>query len=209
MKVILFNGSPHANGSVYTALSEIAGQLAKHGIDSEIVQIGTKPVAGCIACGACRKSGTHHCVFGDEDGVNRMIDLVNEADGLVIGAPVYYAGPAGQATAFLDRVFYAKKSFQFKVGAAVASCRRSGATATFDRLNKYFTISCMPVVPSTYWNNIHGNNAEEAKQDAEGLHTMRVLADNMAWMLKSFEAARSQGILPPQTEPKVTMNFIR
>lgn len=209
MKVILFNGSPHANGSTYTALAEIAKQLKTHDIDSEIVHIGTKPVAGCIACNACRKNGTFHCAFGDVDGVNAMIDKVSEADGLVIGAPVHYAGAAGMATAFMDRVFYAKKSFAFKVGASVASCRRGGASATFDRLNKYFTISCMPVVPSDYWNSIHGNNADEAVQDAEGLHTMRVLADNMAWMLKSFEAAKAAGINPPALEPKVKTSMIR
>ena len=205
MKVILFNGSPHEHGAVDTALCEIASQLKKHDIDSEIFWLGTGATHGCIACGGCKE--THHCVF-DDDHVNRFIDLVNEADGLVLGAPVYYASPAGQAIAFLDRAFHAKKSFSFKVGAAIASCRRSGATATYDCLNKYFTISCMPVVPSNYWNNIHGNSAAEARQDLEGLQTMRVLADNMAWMLKSFAAAKSAGILPPVTEPKITTNLI-
>lgn len=210
MKVLLINGSPHKEGCTYTALSEVAKQLNKHGIETEIFHIGAKPFVGCLACKACRKEEqAGHCVYGDEDGVNRCIDLINAADGVVVGSPVYYSGAAGQCTAFLDRVFYAKKSFKFKLGAAVVSCRRSGATATFERLNQYFTISSMPVVPSQYWNNVHGNTPQEVMQDIEGLQTMRTLADNMAWMLQCIEAGKKAGIEPPVHEAQTPTNFIR
>lgn len=202
MKVLLINGSPHKEGCTFTALSEIKDQLEKEGIDSEIFWINNKPVRGCIACGKC---GTlEKCAF-DDDVANEIIDKILESDGLIIGSPVYYAGPNGALCAILDRVFYAASSkFAFKPGASVVSCRRGGSTASFDRLNKYFTISNMPVVASKYWNMVHGNTPEEVKQDLEGLHTMRTLARNMAWLLKSIE-----GNDLPEQEEKVFTNFIR
>lgn len=204
MKVLLVNGSPHAEGCVYTALSEIQGQLKKHGIESEIFQIGTAPVRGCIACGGCAKLGK--CAF-DDDVCNKLVDKMLEADGIVIGSPVYYAGANGALCAVLDRAFYVSQGrFARKPAAAVVSCRRGGASATFDRINKYFTISKMPVVASQYWNSIHGTCAEEARQDEEGLQTMRTLADHMAWMLRSIEAA---GLQAPEEEAPKKTNFIR
>lgn len=204
MKVLLVNGSPHAEGCVYTALSEIQGQLEKHEIESEIFQIGTDPVRGCIACGGCAKQG--RCVF-DDDVCNKLVVKMLEADGVVIGSPVYYAGANGALCAVLDRVFYVSQGrYARKPAAAVVSCRRGGASATFDRINKYFTISKMPVVASQYWNSIHGNCAEEARQDEEGLQTMRTLADHMAWMLKSIAAS---GIEAPEAEAPKKTNFIR
>ena len=202
MKVLLINGSPHKEGCTFTALTEIKDQLEKEGIDSEIFWIGNKPVRGCIACGKC---GTlEKCAF-DDDVANEIIDKILESDGLIIGSPVYYAGPNGALCAILDRVFYsASAKFAFKPGASVVSCRRGGSTASFDRLNKYFTISNMPVVASKYWNMVHGNNPEEVKQDLEGLHTMRTLARNMAWLLNSIE-----GNDLPDQEEKVFTNFIR
>ena len=202
MKVLLINGSPHKEGCTFTALTEIKDQLEKEGIDSEIFWIGNRPVRGCIACGKC---GTlEKCAF-DDDVANEIIDKILESDGLIIGSPVYYAGPNGALCAILDRVFYsASAKFAFKPGASVVSCRRGGSTASFDRLNKYFTISNMPVVASKYWNMVHGNSPEEVKQDLEGLHTMRTLARNMAWLLKSIE-----GNDLPDQEEKVFTNFIR
>ena len=188
MNVLLINGSPHKKGCTYTALSEVAGQLEKNGIGSNIVHIGSKPIRGCIACGACRETGL--CVF-DDDPVNECSGLLKAADGLVVGSPVYYAAPNGALCAFLDRLFYMKSgAYAYKPAAAVVSCRRGGASAAFDRLNKYFTISCMPIVSSQYWNSVHGNTPEEVRQDKEGLQIMRTLGDNMAWLLKCIEAAK-------------------
>lgn len=207
MKVLLVNGSPHAKGCTFTALSEVAGALEKAGLETQLMQIGGKAIRGCIACGKCAETG--HCIFTD-DPVNEGIDLLRAADGLVVGAPVYYAGPNATLCAFLDRVFFMKAApYAYKPACAVVSCRRGGATASFDRLNKYFTIARMPVVSSQYWNEIHGNTAEEARQDLEGLQTMRTLGANMAWMLKCFAAGREKGILPPEREPGIYTNFIR
>lgn len=207
MKVLLVNGSPHAKGCTFTALSEVAGALEKAGIETQLMQIGGKAIRGCIACGKCAETG--HCIFTD-DPVNEGIDLLRAADGLVVGAPVYYAGPNATLCAFLDRVFFMKAApYAYKPACAVVSCRRGGATASFDRLTKYFTIARMPVVSSQYWNEIHGNTAEEARQDLEGLQTMRTLGANMAWMLKCFAAGREKGILPPEREPGIYTNFIR
>ena len=204
MMVLLVNGSPHSDGCVYTALSEIQMQLGKHGVDSEIFHIGKNPVRGCIACGGCAKTG--RCVF-DDDVCNELREKMIEADGIVIGSPVYYAGPNGALCAVLDRVFYTSQGrLAREPAAAVASCRRGGASATFDRLNKYFTISKMPVVASQYWNSIHGTCAEEARQDAEGLQTMRTLADHMAWMLKAVAA---DNLTEPADEAQIKTNFIR
>ena len=205
-KVLFINGSPNAQGCTYTALREVEKSLNKNGIETEIFQIGRDPVHGCTGCGGCGRNGK--CVF--DDGVNRLIERLDEFDGLVIGSPVYYASPNGALLAFLDRLFFAAgKRFAGKPGAAVVSCRRGGATAAFDVLNKYFSISNMPIVTSQYWNPIHGNTREEALQDAEGLHTMRTLARNMAYQLKMQEAAAAAGVEAPELEAKAWTNFIR
>lgn len=207
MKVLLINGSPHAKGSAYTALNEVAVTLEKEGIETEIVHIGNQAIRGCIACGKCREIG--HCVF--DDAVNEMAAKFKDANGLVVGSPVYYASANATLIAFLDRLFYSTaRQFDktMKVGAAVVSARRGGNTATFDELNKYFTISGMPVVSSQYWNQIHGNNAEQALQDEEGLQTMRTLGRNMAFLMKSIALGKETFGLP-ETEVKVATNFIR
>lgn len=206
MKVLLINGSAHAKGSTYTALSHVAGALEAEGIGTELRQVGHLAIRGCIGCGKCRQTGL--CIFKD-DPVNEFKGLIRQADGLVVGSPVYYAGPNATLCALLDRVFYGSSDdFAYKPAAAVVSCRRGGASASFDRLNKYFTISSMPVVSSAYWNSIHGNNAEEAVQDEEGIDVMECLGRNMAWLLKCIEAAR--GTVPyPENGPKRRTNFIR
>lgn len=206
MKVLLINGSPHETGCTYTALTEVAQTLETHGIETELVYLGAKPVAGCIACGACAKTG--RCVF--EDQVNQLLPVLDGIDAIVVGSPVYYGGPTGQVTAFLDRLFYAAGGrMAGKLGASVVSCRRGGASAAFDRLNKYFTISNMPLVASQYWNQVHGNQPEEVRRDEEGLQTMRTLGENMAWLLKSIDAGRKAGIPAPAYEPRLRTNFIQ
>lgn len=206
MKVLLINGSPHEKGCTYTALQEVAKTLEENGVSAEIFWIGAKPIAGCIACGKCSFSG--RCVF--DDPVNQVAEMLDEYDGIVLGSPVYYAGPSGQLCSFLDRLFYcSSKKMAGKIGAAVVSCRRGGASAAFDRLNKYFTISNMPIASSMYWNQVHGNKPEEVLQDLEGMHTMRVLGQNMAWLLKCIEAGNEKGIKYPEHEEKVMTNFIR
>lgn len=205
MKALLINGSPHAKGSTFTALTELANTLEDEGIETEIVHVGQKDIRGCIACGKCSTNGK--CQF--DDIVNEVAPKFEEADALVVGSPVYYASPNGTLLSFLDRLFYSSNfDKSMKVGAAVASCRRSGNTATFDALNKYFTISEMPIVSSTYWNNIHGNNAEQAQQDEEALHTMRQLGHNMAFLMKAIALAKKE-IGEPKHERKVFTNFIR
>lgn len=201
MKVILINGSPHSKGSTFTALNELSNTLNNEGIETDIIQVGNKVIRGCLACNQCRNTGK--CVIDDE--VNKVAKLLEDADGLVVGSPVYYASANGTLISFLDRLFYSTKiDLTMKVGASVVSCRRSGASATFDQLNKYFTISGMPVVSSEYWNNIHGNNASQASEDLEGLRTMRVLGKNMAFLIKGI----SNRDLPDK-EAKVHTNFIR
>ncbi|MBQ0134696.1 MAG: flavodoxin family protein [Clostridiales bacterium] len=203
MKVLLFNGSPHKEGCVYTALQEVAGALEKEGVESEILWIGTKPVSGCLACRRCYEKG--HCVL--EDGVAELSARLDEFDGFIFGSPVYYGSASGQICSFMDRLFYSSSAkLRGKPAAAVVSCRRGGATAAFDRLNKYFTISQMPVVSSQYWNQVHGNSPEEVRQDEEGLQIMRTLGKNMAWLLKSIHTAA----LPlPEREKPAHTNFIR
>ena len=192
MNVLLINGSPHAAGCTFTALSEIADTLRKESVDSEIFQLGTKPVRGCIACGVCAERG--ECAFQD-DVLPALVEAVKRCDAVVIGSPVYYAGPNGALCALLDRLFYsAGKYLAGKPGACVVSCRRGGASASFDRLNKYFTILQMPVVSSQYWNSVHGFTPDDVRKDAEGLQTMRTLAHNLARMLR-MEAA-----VPPRTD---------
>ncbi len=205
-KVLLINGSPHEKGCTYTALREVADILEKNGIEAEFLWVGSGPVAGCIACGACAKIGK--CVF--EDGVNHVLSRLESYDGLVVGSPVYYAGPSGQICAFLDRLFYASKGrMAGKAAAAVVSCRRGGASAAFERLNKYFGISNMVVATSQYWNQVHGNTPEEVQKDVEGLQTMRTLGQNLAWLVKCMEAGREKGICLPEYEAKRNTNFIR
>ena len=207
MKVLLLNGSPHQNGCTHTALAEVAGELERLGIETQEIWVGNKPIRSCLGCGQCYAA--KRCVF-TEDQVNECVEALAQADGFVVGAPVHYAGPAGACTAFLDRVFYGKSSlFAHKPAAAVVSCRRGGASASFDRLNKYFTISSMPVVSSQYWNSVHGNTPEQVRQDLEGLQTMRTLARNMAWLLQSIEAGKTAGVAQPEKEPRVSTNFIR
>lgn len=207
MKVLLVNGSPKAKGCTYTALCEVAGALEKNGIETEIFHVGTEAIRGCMGCGACRKLDGK-CVY--QDSVNVFLEKAKAADGFVFGTPVHYAAASGMLTSFLDRTFYAGKPiFEYKPGAAIASCRRSGATATFDQLNKYFTISNMPVISSSYWNMVHGTNPDEVKQDLEGMQIMRNLGNNMAWILKAIEAGKREGIDIPEREAKVTTSFIR
>ena len=204
-KVLLINGSPNEHGCTYTALQEIAGTLAQNGVESELIYLGRQPVAGCIACGRCSQSG--RCVFDDQ--VNQVLEKLEEYGAIVVGSPVYYAGPTGQLCAFLDRLFYCSEArMAGKLGAAVVSCRRGGASAAFDRLNKYFTISNMHVVGSQYWNQVHGFTPEDVRQDKEGLQTMRTLAQNMAWLLQSIEAGRRQQVPPPQYEERQWTHFI-
>lgn len=206
MKALLINGSPHKEGCTFTALSEIANTLKKNGIESEIFHVGTKPIANCIACGKCRETGK--CVF-DTDGVNEIGARLDEFDAIVLGSPVYYAGPSGQLCSFCDRLFFSNsKKMAGKLAAAVVSCRRGGATASFDRLNKYFTITNMQVVGSQYWNMVHGFTPEDVRKDAEGLQTMRTLAQNMAWLLKCIELGKKHGINKPEYEPITFTNFI-
>ena len=207
MNVLLINGSPHPKGCTYTALNMVAAQLGKNGLSTRMLHVGNKAVHGCMACGKCAETG--QCVFTD-DPVNEAIGLLLEADALVVGSPVYYAGPNGALCAFLDRVFFMRNElYAFKPAAAVVSCRRGGASASFDRLNKYFTIARMPVVSSQYWNSVHGNTPEEVLQDKEGLQTMRTLGDNMAWLVKCIAAGKAAGINHPVIEPWEPTNFIR
>ena len=188
-KVILLNGSPHAHGCTATALLEMIKVFEAEGIETELVQVGTKNIRGCIACGTCEKNGK--CVF--DDLVNEVAPKFEAADGLVIGSPVYYGSPNGNLLSFLDRLFYSTSfSKHMKVGASVVSCRRGGNSASFDVLNKYFTISSMPVASSTYWNQVHGFTAEDVKKDLEGLQTMRNLARNMSFMIKAFADAKEK-----------------
>lgn len=206
MKVILVNGSPKANGCTFTALSEVASALEKNGIETEIFHVGKDPIIGCMGCGGCSKLGK--CVYNDS--VNAFVEKAKTADGFIFGSPVHYAAASGMLTSFLDRAFYSGKPyFEYKPGAAIVSCRRGGATAAFEQINKYFTISNMPIVSSQYWNMVHGSKPEDVKQDLEGMQTMRTLGNNMAWILKTIEAGKKAGIDKPEKEPKVTTSFIR
>ena len=205
MKVLLINGSPKANGNTALALEEMKKVFEAEGVEAEIVHVGNKPVRGCVGCGGCAKKG--RCVF--DDAVNEVAEKFEAADGLVVGSPVYYAGPNATVQALMDRLFYsARFDKTMKVGASVAVCRRGGASATFDRLNKYFTIAGMPVASSQYWNSVHGGAPGEAAQDEEGLQTMRVLARNMAFLIKSIALGREKYGLP-QKEEHAWTNFIR
>ena len=205
MKVLMINGSPHSNGSTYTALHEMQQIFENEGFETEIVQVGQLDVRGCTACGFCKRHG--RCVYNDV--VNELAAKLEEADGFVVGSPVYYASPNATTLAVLDRLFYSTKFDKtMKVAAAVCSARRGGLTASMDAINKYFTISGMPVASSQYWNDIHGNDAAQAQQDLEGLQTMRVLARNMSFLMKSIALGKEKYGLP-EKEPHVGTNFIR
>ena len=194
-KVLVLNGSPKANGCTATALNEVIETLQKEGIETELIQVGKKNARGCIGCNSCGESGK--CIFNDL--VNEVAPKFESSDGLVIGSPVYYGSPNGSLLSFLDRLFYSTHfSKQMKVGAAIVSCRRGGNTASFDVLNKYFTISGMPVVSSTYWNQVHGFSAEDVKKDLEGLQTMRNLARNMAFLIRAIQAEKEKSGLPEE-----------
>ena len=206
MKVILVNGSPHENGCTYTALCEVEKALKNNGIETEIFWVGNKPILGCIGCGACRKLG--RC-FAD-DTVNEFVEKAKSADGFIFGSPVHYAAASGAVTSFMDRAFYSGGgALRGKPAANIVSCRRGGASAAFDQLNKYFAINNMPIVSSQYWNQVHGNTPEQVKQDEEGMQTMRTLGNNMAWLLKCIEAGKAAGIDFPEREEPIRTNFIR
>lgn len=203
MKVLLVNASPHANGCTFTALSEVEKALNSNGIETTMLQLGTQPIAGCIGCASCRKTG--NCFRGDI--VNQFVDIAEQYDGFVFGSPVHYASADGAITSFMDRIFYAASAkMKNKPAAAVVSCRRGGATAALDQLNKYFTINCMPVVSSNYWNMVHGSTPTDVLQDQEGMQTMRILGNNMAWLLQCIKTAN---IAPPAAEEKIWTNYIR
>lgn len=211
MKVLLFNGSPHKDGCTFTVLNEIQKTLKEEGINSKIYQIGTKPISGCMACRACAKLGK--CVIDDE--VNKFVDYAKDFDAFVLGSPVYYAAATGNAVSFLNRAFFSAflsgrgDIFAHKPGAAVASARRAGTTVTLDQLNKYFTISQMPIISGRYWNMVHGRTAFDAEQDLEGMQNMRILARNMAYYLKCVKAGKDAGIELPKQEEVVFTDFIR
>lgn len=205
MKVLILNGSPRANGNTALALKEMEAVFAAEGIETETVVVGNKDIRGCMACGNCGKTGK--CVF--DDIVNELAAKFESADGLVIGSPVYYASANATLMALMQRMFYSSHfDKSMKVGAAVVCARRGGCSATFDEMNKFFTISGMPVAPSAYWNSIHGGAPGQADQDEEGKHTMRTLARNMAFLMKSIALGKEQFGLP-EKEPKPFTNFIR
>ena len=207
MKVLLINGSPRKNGNTFVALSEAAKQLEKNGIEAEIVQIGVKPVRGCIACGQCKMKELNRCVF-DDDICNRISEKFDSVDALIIGSPVYYGQPNGSVLSLMQRMFFsAGKKVQNKPAAAVCVCRRGGATAAFETMNMPFMMMNMPVVTSQYWNIVYGREEGQAALDKEGLQTMRTLADNMAWLLKKIHADGNPDY--PEREPWEPMHFIR
>lgn len=206
MKVLLVNGSPHEKGCTYRALCEVEKVLKESGIETEIYQIGKEPIAGCLGCGVCRKLGK--CVTNDK--VADFIERAKDSDGFIFGSPVYYASIAGALASFMNRAFYSGgKHLAYKPAGAVVSSRRAGSTTAFDALNKYFTINNMPIVPSTYWNEVHGANgkAEDVEKDEEGLQTMRTLAHNMVWLLRCIELGKQAGIEPVK-EAKIRTDFI-
>ncbi|MCD7970233.1 MAG: flavodoxin family protein, partial [Alistipes sp.] len=207
MKVLLINGSPNQHGCTYTALSEVAKSLEKNGVGADIMWLGKSAINGCVGCGACRELG--RCVI--DDIVNETLARVDSYDGFVFGSPVHYAAASGFITPFLDRLFFAGSGrMQYKPGAAVVSCRRTGSTAALDQLNKYFTINNMPLLGSQYWNMVHGHTPDQVRQDLEGMQIMRTLGKNMAWLIKCIAAGRNAGTtVPAAEEPRAVTNFIR
>lgn len=208
MKVLLINGSPHEKGCTYTALAEVAMSLNENSVETEIYHIGDRAIQGCIGCYYCSKTG-QGCVFkGDQ--VEEILSRMEEADGLILGSPVFYAAPNGSLLALLDRCFYSGGDcFAYKPAAAVVSARRAGTTAALDVLYKYLANKGMPIVTSRYWNMVHGNEPDEVVQDLEGMQIMRALGDNMAWLLKAIEAGKAAGVPFPVPEKRITTNFIR
>ena len=206
-KVLFINGSPNEHGCTATAMEETIRVLEENGIETETLWLGKKPMADCVACGTCQKTGK--CVFDDE--VNAVAGRIDEFDGIVVGSPVYYGGPNGRLTSFLDRLCFSVpgEKLNGKLAASIVSCRRGGASAAFERLNQYFLMTNVHVVASQYWNQIHGHTAEEARQDEEGLQTMRTLGRNMAWLLKAIEKGEEAGVERPVHEPMIPTNFIR
>lgn len=208
MKVLLINGSSNQKGCTYTALNEVATTLEKEGIESEILQIGNASLRDCCGCFSCKSKTLGKCVFND-DIVNKVIEKAKDFDGFVFGTPVYYAHPSGRILSLLDRVFFAGSSaFEYKPAAAVISARRAGTTASFDVINKYFTINNMPVVSSQYWNNVHGFTPDDVRKDIEGLQIMRTLGRNMAWLLKCIELGKQNGLNRPENEEIIYTNFM-
>lgn len=208
MKVLLINGSCNSAGCTFTALSEVANSLEQNGIETEIIQLGNKPIRDCIGCKACRNNDAGKCVFKDDE-INSIIEKAKFADGFIFGSPVYFAHPSGRLLSAMDRLFYAGgAAFAYKPAAAIVSARRAGTTASVDAITKHFTICNMPVVSSNYWNMVHGNTPDEVRQDKEGMQIMRMLGNNMAWLLKCIELGRQAGIAP-SFEQKITTNFIR
>ncbi len=208
MKVLLINGSNRENGCTYTALCEISKILTLEGIDTEIIQLGSNAIRDCTGCGWCRQNDCK-CIFED-DVVNEVIQKAKKSDGFIFGSPVYFAHPSGRLLSFLDRLFYAgKNAFAYKPAAAIVSARRAGTTASIDAIIKHFTICNMPVISSNYWNMVHGNAPQEVIQDKEGMQTMQVLGQNMAWILKCIEAGKEKGIISPTPVEKISTNFIR
>ncbi len=206
MKVLLINGSPHQTGCTYSSLKEVADTLNAEGVESEILWIGGKEVAGCKACGSCAKKG--RCVI--DDSVNDITERFDEFDGFVFGSPVYYSGPSGQICSWMDRFFYTNgRRMGGKVAASVVNARRGGNSASFERLNQYYLMTNMVVAGSQYWNMTHGNRPEEWEQDLEGRQTMRTLGKNIAWILKCIDAGKKNGVQRPEYEPIVRTNFIR
>ena len=205
-KVLLINGSPNEHGCTYTALCEVAASLEKNGIETEILYLGKAPVPGCIACGRCRRDGL--CSFGGQ--VNDIIKRIDEFDGLVAGSPVHYASASGQITSFMDRLFYAAgRKMRGKVGAAVVSCRRGGASPAVDQVDQYLSRSQLPIAPAGYGRPVPGPTPEQVREDNEGLQTMRYLGENMAWLIKCIQAGKAAGVAEPEQEKRVATNFIR
>ena len=208
MKVLLINGSANIKGCTYTALCEVEKVLNQQHIDTEIISLGNKPIRDCMGCQTCRKNGGK-CIFED-DMINEITEKAKNADGFVFGSPVYYAHPSGRLLSAMDRMFYSNsQAFKFKPAAAIVSARRAGTTASLDAIQKHFTINCMPIISSNYWNMVHGNTPEEVLQDKEGLQIMRTLGQNMAWILRCIELGNKYDINKPNIEDKIHTNFIR
>ena len=209
VNVLLINGSPNEKGCTYTALKQVEKTLNECGIGTELLHIGAGAIQGCTGCGACKGGG--ECIFDDDNEIVTIArNKLNEADGLIVGSPVYFASANGSLIAFLDRLLYGGKvKCAYKPAAAIASARRAGATATLDELNKYFSVRQMPIVSSQYWCMVHGNTPDEVKQDLEGMQIMRTLGRNMAWLLKCMEAGKKAGVPMPENEPRISTNFIR
>ncbi len=213
MKVVAINGSPKNNGNTAHLIDTIAQELAKEGIETEVMHIGNKTIRGCFGCGGCAKNQDERCVAKDDEYVNTCIQKMKEADGILIGSPVHFAGIAGTMKSFLDRAFYVSSAngnlFRHKVGASIVAVRRSGGVTTFDQLNHYLTYAEMMIPTTNYWNVVHGTLPGEVKEDLEGQQIARLLGKNMAWSLKLNQLAKDQNLVAPEREAKVRTNFVR